>query len=76
MKIINNIFYRISSDWCFHDLLICFDDKINYETEYELLNLEKSDIDNKFILILKDKALYKRDDIKVRLSDKFKIKTL
>ncbi|KAB8040527.1 site-specific DNA-methyltransferase [Silvanigrella paludirubra] len=76
MKIINNIFYRISSNWCFHELLICFDDKINYETEFELLNLEKSDIDNRFILILKDKALYKRDDIKIRLSDKFKIKTL
>ncbi len=76
MKIINNIFYRIRSEWCNHELLICIDDKIHYETEYELLNLQISEMDNKFILIFKDIALYKRDDMKIRLSDKFKIKTL
>lgn len=75
-KILKNLFYRVSSDWCTHELLISLDEKIDTKTEQDLLNLQKLEIEKDFILILRDCALFRNDKIKINLAETFKIRSL
>lgn len=59
---------KVTSEFCDHALLVCFDDKINDETIAQL------NLNDKDIFICLDSAITDQD--KLRLSDKGLIKTI